>query len=136
MSHTQLPYKLKSFGIMGDLWTWLKDYITSRSQYTTLGNATSEPAHVTCGVPQGSVLGPILFSLYTNDLPDIVNNLEDTTIEMYADDTTLYCISNSIDTTFTSLNLALDLCAKWCNTNEMTIHPAKCETMIMTISTS
>ena len=76
--------------------------------------------------PQGSALGPILFSLY------IVNNLEDTTIEMYANDTTLYCISNSIDTTFTSLNHALDLCAKWCNTNEMTIHPAKCEAMIMT----
>ena len=51
-------------------------------------------------------------------------------------DTTLYFIFNTIDTTFTPLNHAVDLCAKWCNTNEMTIHPAKCETMIMTISTS
>ena len=116
---------------MGDLWTWLNDFIKDRSQYPTQGKASTELAHVTCGAPQGSILGPILFSVCTNDLSGIAHHLEDVTIETYADDTTLYCISNSVDSTISSLSHGLALCAKWCNTNEMTIHPAKCEVMII-----
>ena len=120
VSHTNLPYKVQVHGIMGNLWKWLTDYLSNRTQFTAVGESNSPTSSVTCGVPQGSVLGPFLFNLYT-DLPVVINTQENTSIEMYADDTTLYCIADDVDTVIAATNRALNRITEWCIVNTMTL---------------
>ena len=84
--------------------------------------------NVTCGIPQGSVLGPTLLALYTNDLPNAVPS---GSVFMYADDTTVYCIGDTVDCAVASLNKALSELNNWCQVNSLTPHSAKCEAMLL-----
>ena len=84
--------------------------------------------NVTCGIPQGSVLGPTLFALHTNDLPSAVTS---GSVFMYADDTTVYRIGDTVDNTVTSLNNALLELNSWCVENSLTPHSAKYEAMLL-----
>jgi hypothetical protein len=81
--------------------TWLKSYLRDKTQYTVVNGKESSIAKITYGIPQGSVLGPTLFALFTNDLPE---NVESGNVYMYADDTTLYCIGDSADEVVSTLN--------------------------------
>ena len=83
-----------NFEITGNLLAWLRDYLSDREQYTVINGVPSENTKVAHGIPQGSVLGPILFALYTSDLPKAVNTA---TTFLYADDTTMYCVGESVD---------------------------------------
>jgi len=126
VSHKILSSKLKHrFGVEGHLLYWLTDYLNQRSQITVVNSAQSKKLKVTCGIPQGSVLGPCLFSLYTNDMPDAVSS---GTLFLYADDTTVYCIGSTIDEACSLLNKALN---EWCVTNSLTPHSTKCEAMLL-----
>ena len=74
VSHPNLLQKLEhNFGITGNLLAWLRDYLSDREQYTVINGVPSENTKVAHGIPQGSVLGPILFALYTSDLPKAVS---------------------------------------------------------------
>ena len=84
--------------------------------------------NVTCRIPQGSVLGPMLFALYTNDLPSAVTS---GSIFMYANDTTVYCIGDTVNNTVTSLNRALSELNNWCLENSLTAHSAKCKAILL-----
>ena len=84
---------LHSAGIKGCLLSWLSDYLTNRKQQVLVKGCTSKPLPVTSGVPQGSILGPLLFIWYINDLPDSVSN--DMLVYLFADDTKLARIINS-----------------------------------------
>ena len=80
--------------------------MSKRKQYTVVNGELSDQAYVTSGVPQGSVLGPTLFALYTGDLPEAVSSAS---LYMYADDTTIDCIGESVDSVTSTLNNALKL---------------------------
>ena len=130
VSHKILLNKLKhQFGIRGSLLTWLTDYLSDRYQVTIVNGQQSDVAKVNCGIPQGSVLGPTLFTLYTNDLPTAVHS--GTTL-MYADDTTLYCSGDTVDDAVTLLNHALIELYNWCSENNLSPHATKCEAMLLT----
>ena len=129
VSHSILLHKLEHvFGITGNLLAWLRDYLSDREQYTVINGVPSENTKVAHGIPQGSVLGPILFALYTSDLPKAVNTA---TTFLYADDTTMYCVGKSVDQVTATLNKALEELALWCKHNSLVPHPKKCEGMIL-----
>ena len=129
VSHAILLHKLNfQFGVQGCLLSWLTDYLTDRTQFSVVNGQHSTVLNVTCRIPQGSVLGPTLFALYTNDLPSAVTS---GSVFMYADDTTVYCIGDTVDNTVTSLNKALSELNSWCLENSLTPHSAKCEAMLL-----
>ena len=85
MNHDILLHKLEHYGIRESALDWLKSY--DRKQYVHLNGADSEMKGITCGVPQGSVLCPLLFLIYINDLPNISKKLN---FYLFADDTNIY----------------------------------------------
>ena len=89
MLHHILLHKLQASGITGDLWSWIKYYLSDRSQVTFVNGSHSDTLPVKFGVPQGSFLGPTLFSLFCSELPSITE-YSDGQLHMYADDTTIY----------------------------------------------
>jgi len=94
ISHKILIHKFEhNYGIKGNLLDWVRDYLSQRKQHTVVNGELSDQAYVTSGVPQGSLLGPTLFALYTGDLPEVVSSAS---LYIYADDTTIYCIGESV----------------------------------------
>ena len=128
ISHELLPFKLQAVGIMGDSYNWILDYLKDRSQFTIINGSSSSTKPINFGVPQGSLLGPRLYSIYVNDLPDAVTEGE---VEMYADDTTAYCIGDNFDTVTQRLNLIFKQIHRWSKRNRLSIHNGKSEAMLL-----
>ena len=123
--HKRLNYKLNWYGIRGDALEWITDFLSSRYQRVVLDGATSDSAPVLSGVPQGTVLGPILFLIYINDLPDGVVN---STVRLFADDCIIYRpIKSKKDTEL--LQSDLDSVGSWEKIWLMQFNADKCFTM-------
>ena len=88
MSHAHLLAKLCQAGITGTTLYWIKDFLHNRTQRVVVNGQISSACSVTSGVPQGSVLGPLLFLIYINDLPNSIN--QGTSVRLFADDCALY----------------------------------------------
>ena len=84
--HRRLISKLKAYGIDGQILSWIESFLTEREQEVRVNGELSKPKHVISGIPQGSVLGPLLFVVYINDLPDVVKS----NVLLFADDTKIY----------------------------------------------
>ena len=111
VSHNILLQKLNDLGIRGNIWLWLKNYQTERRQFVKINGSNSDTHIIAPGVPQGSVLGPTLSSLFTNDLPKSLRSAE---AYLYTDDTTIYCIAETMDLPTNSLNNVLAELQEWC----------------------
>ena len=127
VNHVILVNKLHEFGLHGDTISWLSDYLTDRKQLCFANNVISETRDMVCGVPQGSILGPMLFLIYINDLENALDNCD---IKLYADDTVLY--STSVDEAEANTNIRNDmkLLFEWCNTNKLTVNIKKTKLML------
>ena len=93
VNHPILIRKLEHYGIRENSLQWFTSYLSNRKQYVYFNGHSSEVKSINCGVPQGSVLGPLLFLLYINDLPHVSSNLR---FYLFADDTNLYYESNDL----------------------------------------
>ena len=122
VDHGILLKKLYHYGIRGVELRWFKSYLTDRQQYVYLDNANSRLRNVTCGVPQGSILGPLLFLIYINDLPSCDSLLK--TI-LFADDCTLYFSHNNVYSLANIINTHLDNVSCWLTANKLTINTNK-----------
>ena len=114
-------------GIRNTNLEWIKSYLESRFQKTICNNKLSKIDRIKCGVPQGSILGPLFFLVYINDLKNIMGNVN---YQLYADDTVLYCSNDSYDKCTNELQFTLDKFVVWCSKNALTINIKK--TKIMT----
>jgi hypothetical protein len=122
VSHNKLLNKLYKTNIHSSLYNWISDFILNRRQRVKVNNSYSDYVPVTSGVPQGSVLGPLLFALYMNDLPSVVKNSK---VQIYADDTKIYfCYDESVSPL--ELQEDLDNVVKWFNTWLLEIAVKKC----------
>ena len=126
MWHKGLPYKLSSVGISGPLLHWFTDYLDKKKQRVVLPGTASSLTSIKAGVPQGSILGPLLFLVYIND---IVENIH-SSIRRFADDTSLYIIVDDPIDTANQLNNDPQTIHLWAKTWLMTFNPANQKSMI------
>lgn len=122
--HKRLLNKLKSYGVEGQLLRWIEAFLTDRQQRVVVNGSKSCWVPVTSGVPQGSVLGPLLFLLFVNDIPEVVQGH----IKLFADDTKLYRPVPSHNDT-AQLQRDLDALAAWSDTWQLPFNADKCKTV-------
>ena len=122
--HRRLLSKLQSYKISKQIIDWVEAYLSNRKQRVLVNGTRSEWEPVSSGVPQGSVLGPVLFLVYINDLPKSVKN----SIRLFADDTKIYRTVTT-DSDCLSLQKDIDSIEEWASKWQIKFHPKKCKTM-------
>ena len=128
INHDILLQKLKHYGIGGNAFDWFRDYLCGRRQCVRVDNITSELRPCPIGVPQGSILGPILFLLYVNEFPQYIGNQN---CNIFADDAMIYSFGNDIKETEANLQSALDSLAPWYRANMLSINTNKSAVMLV-----
>ena len=126
INHNILLAKLESSGLGRNLCSLLRNYLTNRKQKTRLFDGVSDLLPINIGVPQGSTLGPIMFIIYINDLPDILNHSKSM---MYADDTVLYYSHCDRSMVRRRLQSDLNLVEEWCLRNRLSLNVSKTKIM-------
>ena len=121
VDHKILFNKLKLMGIAST--KWFESYLSNRSQLVNVGKINSDTANVTRGVPQGSILGPLLFLCYVNDMVTSID--PDCKLLLYADDSTILFSHTDPDQTAIKLGKVLESCSEWLIDNNLSLHLGK-----------
>jgi len=122
VNHEILLYKLNHYGIRGTANKWFRSYLTGRSQKVFANNTYSNVLPVNVGVPQGSVLGPLLFLIYVNDIANVLPN---NNLRLFADDTNVFIKGNDINTLQVESKTALDKLYGWFTANQLSLNVSK-----------
>ena len=122
IDHKILINKLHFYGVRGVALSWFQSYLSERKHFIQYKSYTSPKSSIVCGVPQGSILGPLLFIIYTNDLP---NCLKYSKCILYADDTTVYFSSSNLSKSYDSLNYDLNNLTDWFRANKLSLNVGK-----------
>ena len=116
IDHHILLNKLYRYAIRGPVLEWIASYLTNRKQFVQFGAVCSQPEPITCGVPQGSILGPVLFIIYINDLPNASKVVK---TFLFADDTSLFYSHKDRNQTITVMNYELIKIMDWLKGNKL-----------------
>ena len=127
--HKGLIFKLKQNGIDGDLLEWISDYLSGRKQKVVIRNTSSSLMKVEAGVPQGSVLGPLLFLVYINDIAESLLSLT----RLFADDSSLFYSAATIKDIEGIINQDLRMLVSWAAQWLINFNPLKTEVMLFTL---
>ena len=119
VNHNYLLYKLEHYGVRNDSLDWFRNYLTTRTQTVNFGNVLSTSSNVDYSVPQGSILGPLLFILFINDLPQCLEN------GMYADDTVIYYSAATLKSVLNVVQDDMGKIALWMVDNELLLKRIK-----------
>ncbi len=114
VDHKISLHKLKLYRCCDKTFSWFQSYLSGRSQKVSIQGHLLESNEIICRVPQGSILGPLLFSIFINDLPI---RMEHSSLSMYADDSTLNTNGKSVSEIKIKLNADLDQVSSWCEEN-------------------
>ena len=133
LSHAKLITKLQSYGIHGIELDWFQDYLFNRSQRVQYENSLSTEQKVTGGVPQGSIIGPLLFILFYNDFPSCLKHSK---AVIYADDTVIYVPGKDAYIIESRLSSDMQRIMEWCLDNELILNFSKGKTEAMMFGTS
>jgi hypothetical protein len=131
VDHAILLEKLSYYVNNSSTVALVSSFLRERTQHVFINGVQSSDGTVICGVPQGSVLGPLLFCIYINDLPLHISN-KNISCDLFADDSSLHSHSTSISQLQSDLQDGLNDVLDWCNINKMVIHPQKTKCMLLT----
>jgi hypothetical protein len=128
VNHTIFLSKLKMYGVGKYCIKWFNSYLSDRTQCTSVDGTLSDLSEIVCGMPQGSIDGPLAFLIYINDLPNCVSHCK---VNMYADDTVIYYASNSLDDIKKCINEDLKIINNWLQSNKLSLNTDKTEFMLV-----
>ena len=126
--HDILLTKLYRYNCSLSSLQWFQSYLENRKQIVTVEDKMSSTKQIYSGVPQGSILAPLLFKIFINDLP---HQIQYSQTDLYADDCTLTAVGNTLTEIETNLNNDLKNIETWCQINKMKINPSKSKCMIL-----
>lgn len=128
INHEILLYKLEHYGFRGIVLQWFKSYLKNRKQFVRYQMHDSDKKVIKCGVPQGSILGPLLFILYINDIVNTTSLLE---LILFADDTTLLFSHRNIASKNNIINNELQEICNWFQANKLSVNAKKTNYMVL-----
>ena len=119
VNHNILLYKLEHYGIKGNFLLWFESYLSDRHQYVSVNGRGSNLMKIVNGVPQRSVLGPLLFLLFINDLPSISKKLN---LYLFADNTNIYYEIETSEKLAKKVNTELEYVKRWLDANKLSLN--------------
>ena len=131
LDHKLLLNKLSCYGFEAAAVEWIQSYLSDRKYTVFFNGSYSGLMPVSCGVPQGSSLGPLLFSIFLNDLPLMLNHA---TVAMYADDSTIYSSSETASELERVLNNELKVTERWMRLNKLVLNKEKTKRIVLGLS--
>ena len=128
INHKILLSKLNHYGVRGVVQNWLANYLSNRQQFVQIKEHKSTTQQITCGVPQGSILGPILYLIYVNDIHNSCNKAH---VVSFADDTTVYSSNHNIDVLYNDANAHINGLYQWFCANKLSLNAGKTKYIVI-----